>query len=120
MIQGEGFTVNESKFDFFFGRVTSNPHNTRRSFDNLEGLRKLGIDEAAGGRERLIQIFQEGLNAPQVDEIPNNYGVTIVRKVESSGGEAVGAIEISYFYIDGNLNLTPEITTIITKIYEQE
>lgn len=65
-IEGKGFTVKESKFDFFFGRVTSNTKNLRRSSDNLENLNILGIDEAADGRERLLEIFQEGLNAPEI------------------------------------------------------
>ena len=117
MIQGEGFTINESKFDFFFGRVTSNPRNARRSLDNLEGLRKLGIDEAAGGKERLLQIFQEGLNTPIIKEVTDDYGTTLVRKVEVSGREVPGAIEISYLYRNSDVNLLPEITTIIIKIY---
>ncbi len=44
LIQGAGFTVKSNKFDFFFGRVTSTPSNTRRAIDNLRDLRILGID----------------------------------------------------------------------------
>lgn len=116
MIQGDGFTINESKFDFFFGRVTSSPRNAIRSQNNLEGLRKIGIE--AGDREGLMQIFHEGLNAPQIgDERVDEYGITIVRKVELSGGEVTGAIEISYLYRNGDMDSLPEITTLITKIY---
>lgn len=115
MIQGEGFTINESKFDFFFGRVTSDSHNANRSLQNLRDLRKLGVDEAEGGRERLLQLFQEGLSTPEVDRKENSYGITITRQVEVIGKEA-GFIEISYFYSNGNLNSTPKITTIIPKV----
>jgi hypothetical protein len=45
MLEGEGFIVDERKFDYFFGRVISNPHNRTRSLENLEGLRELGIEE---------------------------------------------------------------------------
>ncbi len=118
MIRGEGFTIDEKKFDFFFGRVTSNPKNTSRSLQNLRELRKLGIEEALGGTERLLQIFQQGLNAPQINEITTPHGVTIVRKVEVSSGEIAGAIEISYFYQNGDFNSLPKVTTIIPKIYQ--
>jgi len=120
VIQGEGFTINESKFDFFFGRVTSSPDNTRRSRDNLEGLRQLGIEEAAGGRIRLMQIFQEGLNAPIIKIKRKQYGTTILRQVEIGGGEVPGAIAISYFYPNNNLNEIPEITSIIPKLYPEQ
>lgn len=117
MIQGEGFIIDESKFDFFFGRVSSTPTNTRRSQDNLEGLRRLGIDEATGGRERLMQIFQDGLNSPQIDLIPNPFGVTIVRKVEIAYQYEEAAIEIGYFYSRGDLTSIPKISTLIIKFY---
>jgi len=118
VIQGEGFTIDESKFDFFFGRVTSGADNTRRSRDNLEGLQELGISESAGGRSRLMQIFQSGLQAPIIDTIEKRYGTTIVRKVEVAAGR--GAIAVSYFYPDGDLNSIPRITSLIPIIYPQE
>jgi hypothetical protein len=121
-IQGNGFTVNESKFDFFFGRVTSTPTNARRSNDNLENLKILGIEEATGGRERLLQIFHEGLNAP---EVPNSrkitqYGINISRKVEVSGPETTGAIIVRYYYPGGDLFAIPQVTSIVVLIYKQE
>ena len=120
-IEGQGFTIKESKFDYFFGRVTSNLQNQRRSLDNLENLKRLGIDEAAGGRERLMEIFAAGLAVPQVAEPHRSrFGTTIVRRVEVSGAEEVGAIEISYFYPGGDLSAIPEVSTIIVKIYRQE
>jgi hypothetical protein len=36
--------------------------------DNLENLKQLGIDEAADGKERLLEIFAEGLTASEVGE----------------------------------------------------
>ena len=120
VIQGAGFTVKASKFDFFFGRVTSTPSNTRRSLDNLRDLRILGIDEVAGGFEKLLQIFAEGLNAPEVedDRKPNEYGVNISRKVELRGGEKPGAIVVRYFYPEGDFDVTPQVTSILPLIYQ--
>ncbi len=118
MIQGNGFSIKESKFDYFFGRVTSSPHNQARSLQNLQDLKKLGINEAAGGRERLMQILEDGLSSPEVRRTTNDYGTTIVRQVEVSGAEARGAIEIFYFYPGGSsLSARPEISSIIPKIY---
>lgn len=122
MIQGSGFTIKESKFDFFFGRVTSSRRNFQRSLDNLENLEKLGIKEDSGGRERLMQIFSEGLTAPEVleDRQVNEYGTNISRKVEISGGEKTGGIIVRYFYPNSDLSQTPQITSILVLIYKQE
>ncbi|CBN57012.1 MULTISPECIES: hypothetical protein [Kamptonema] len=122
VIQGTGFTVRASKFDFFFGRVTSDPENTKRSLQNLKELNRLGIDETTGGRDRLLQIFAEGLNAPEVIKYrkPTKHGLNITRKVEAIGTEATGAILVCYFYPGGNLDTIPQITSIIPMIYEEE
>ncbi len=119
VIQGAGFTIRASKFDFFFGRVTSTPANIRRSSDNLRDLRTLGIDETSGGKEQLLQIFAEGLNATEIpDRKTNEYGVHISRKVELSGGEKPGAIIVRYFYPQRDLNATPQVTSIVPLIYQ--
>ncbi|MGK7924549.1 MAG: hypothetical protein AB4290_04720 [Spirulina sp.] len=121
IIQGEGFTIRVSKFDFFFGRVTSNPDNTRRSSDNLENLKMLGIQEERGGRERLLQIFAEGLDAPELPQTRKvtKYGVNLSRKVEVIGNEHSGAIIVRYFYPNGNLDNIPQVTSIIVLIYPE-
>ncbi|MCL1465288.1 hypothetical protein [Argonema galeatum] len=120
VIQGEGFTVKESKFDFFFGRVTSDPNNTQRSFQNLRELRRLGIDETASGRERLLQIFKEGLDAPEIaeDRRVTEYGTSITRKVEIISPEVTGSILIRYFYPNSDLSLIPQVTSLVPKIYQ--
>ena len=121
-IEREGFTIKESKFDFFFGRVTSSPQNIRRSSDNLENLNRLGIDETADGRERLLEIFQQGLNAPEIQASRKitKYGLNIFRKVELLGGQVAGAIVVRYFYPHGDLSVKPQVTSIVVLIYKQE
>jgi len=118
-IQGEGFTIRESKFDYFFGRVASSPDNIRRSLQNLKELERLGIVEAAGGQARLMDIFAQGLNAPELENERqiNSYGISICRQVEIVGPQEKGAIVVSYFYPGGNLSATPQVTSIIPKIY---
>ncbi|HEY9704376.1 MAG TPA: hypothetical protein V6C58_18140 [Allocoleopsis sp.] len=118
IIQGDGFTIDETKFDFFFGRVTSNPVNKIRSLQNLKELNKLGINDTIEGKQLLMQIFQSGLNGQKINEITKPHGLTVVRKIEISNNEIQGTIEISYFYLHSDLTLTPKITTIIPKIYQ--
>jgi hypothetical protein len=120
MIQGNGFTIKESKFDYFFGRVTSSPSNEARSRQNLQDLNKLGIDEASNGQERLMNIFESGLTALEIKRKVNEYGITIIKQIEISGNDVKGVIEIAYFYPAGNLLGIPEVTTIIPKISNQE
>jgi len=115
--EGGGYTITETKFDYFFGRVRSTPKNEAKSKNIAKNLNKLGINEAAGGRSRLHEIFLEGLNAPEVFRVDNQYGTTIIRKVEISNVKIRGGIEISYLYRNGDLSSTPEVTTIIVKIY---
>ncbi|XHX79307.1 MAG: hypothetical protein RBJ76_05075 [Stenomitos frigidus ULC029] len=118
VVHGPGFTVKESKFDYFFGRVTSGPqHNIDRSRQNLEDLRKLGIDEAAGGKDSLLRVFKDSTEAPEISRRTSEYGTTITRRAEVSGEEATGAIDVKYFHRNHDLNATPEISTIIPKIY---
>ncbi|HLO47568.1 MAG TPA: hypothetical protein VK211_03985 [Kamptonema sp.] len=81
VIEGDGFTIKTDKFDFFFGRITSSPDNQRRSLDNLNGLLKLGIDEQNNGRERLLQIFHEGLNGTIIKVKRKSYGITVLKKI---------------------------------------
>lgn len=121
ILEGEGFTIKVSKFDFFFGRVTSNPDNTRRSSDNLENLKMLGIEEEQGGRERLLQIFAEGLISPELPQIRKitKYGINLSKKVEITGNERSGAIIVRYFYPNGNLENIPQVTSIVVLIYPE-
>lgn len=120
MIEGNGFTIKQSKFDYFFGRVTSSPSNQARSRQNLEDLKKLGIDEGTNGQKLLMEIFESGLNSSEIKRKINDYGITIIKQVEVFGSEVKGIIEIAYFYPAGNLLAIPEVSTIIPKISNQE
>lgn len=108
--------VKESKWDYFFGRVNSNPHNEARSLQNMRDLETLGIKETEGGREKLMKIFQEGLDKPS-NGPPRitEYGTTITRTVEVP---PKGAIDIKYFYPNDDMSVAPEISTIIPKIFK--
>ncbi len=64
-----------------------------------------------------MQCFEEGLLSPEVNRKVTDYGVTIVRRVEMTTPEAHGAIDVAYFYPNSDLTATPEIASIIPKIY---
>jgi hypothetical protein len=98
----------------FFGRAQSKPHSKDRSLQNLKDLKTLCFDEAAGGQATLESIFQQGLKTPETSRYVSEYGVTITRTVRI---DEIGAIDVKYFYPEGNLNATPEVSTIIPKIF---
>jgi hypothetical protein len=115
-INNFGFRIRESKFDYFFGRVNSFG-NQARSQQNLLDLNTLGIQEDESGITFLMQIFQDGLNAPEVSRKVNEYGAKISRTVIIRSAQVNGEIEISYLYANGDLSAKPEIITIIPRIY---
>ncbi len=69
--------INESKWDYFFGRVKSNPHNEARSLQNLKDLERLGFPDTPSGREGLTRLFEIGRHLPDSATHTTQYGVTI-------------------------------------------
>ncbi len=107
-----GFTVNPSKFDYFFGRVTTgHADNIRRSADNLRDLTKLGINN----QNELMKVFNKAFESGAIlSTKTNHYGTTITRGVQIGGK---GAINVGFFYEGGKMGVTPSVSTIIPKIY---
>lgn len=107
-----GFTVNPSKFDYFFGRVTTgHADNIRRSADNLRDLTKLGINN----QNELMKVFNKAFESGAIlSTKTNQYGTTITRGVQIGGK---GAINVGFFYEGGKMGVTPSVSTIIPKIY---
>ena len=107
--------VKPRKWDYyFFGRVTSNPHNAARSLQNLKDLTTLGINDTPAGREALTRLLEIGLHHPEISRHVTQYGITITRRVPVS---KLGVIEVKYFYHGGDMSALPEISTIIPKIF---
>lgn len=105
--------------ELFFGRVASTPANQARSIQNREDLKALGIDEEDNGRDRLLEIFADGLNAPQIKQKIDDHGTTISRRVQIANGVVEGDIIIRYLYRGGDLSSTPEVTSILPRIYRR-
>ena len=110
----KGFSVAQSKYDYFFGRVTiGKQHNINRSAQNLKDLSTLGIKN----EKQLTNIFSKAFEKGTVISTKTNeYGTTITKSIELSNK---GAINVGFFYKGGNLNNKPTISTIIPKIYNK-
>ena len=109
------FTVAESKFDYFLGRVVEgNVHSVQRSAQNLRDLTTLGIRS----KKQLAQIFATTLiKGTEVSRSTNKYGTTI-NKVLKIGKR--GQIQTSFFYADGDMTKAPKVITIIPKIFKKK
>ncbi|WP_326981988.1 hypothetical protein VUJ46_17415 [Chryseobacterium sp. MYb264] len=107
----KGFTVNPTKFDYFFGKVTSgSEHNITRSAQNLKDLTTLGVKTEA----QLTKVFSNALESGIVMSTKTSqYGTTVTKSINVGNN---GALNVSFFYKGGNMSSTPSVTTIIPKI----
>lgn len=64
----------------------------------------------------MLKLFEEGKSLPEVARHTTEYGTTITRTVKVGD---VGAIDVKYYYPGGDLSATPEISTIIPKIFKK-
>lgn len=64
----------ENKFDYIFGKVTSGNHNTARSQQLLQSMRRLGIHEDVRGKGLLLDHFNKVIKDPSniVDTFERN------------------------------------------------
>lgn len=93
------------------GKVTTgNPRNIQRSAQNLKDLNTLGIiDEQA-----LTILFNKAASdGVIISHKSNNFGTTVVKSISISDK---GAIQIGFFYPEGNMSATPKVTSLIPKI----
>ena len=138
----EMFILNTSKLSYFFGKLEyqnlkgadldAYAKNTGRTVENLinnqqralsmsKDFEAWGIRDTQAGFEKLSELFSAGLDAKQFSTKVDEFGITIQRELPlmySTGGkkgQSAGSIIISYFYRDGNMNSTPEISSVITK-----
>jgi hypothetical protein len=69
------------KFDYFFGRVTSNAHNAARSNQLALEMKRLGVPDTPAGRKMLSEHFSLSVNAENnvTRTFSNQYGNFEVR-----------------------------------------
>lgn len=103
----KGFTVNPSKYDYFFGRVGG--ENATRSLQNLKDLNSLGITN----ENQLMNIFNKAFKkGTLVGIIEKPYGTTLVKSVNVGN---IGKIDVSFFYSANNMIGEPIVSSIIPK-----
>ncbi|MBB5648930.1 hypothetical protein HDE70_005276 [Pedobacter cryoconitis] len=107
-----GFSVNSSKFDYFFGKVVAgNPKNIARSAQNLKDLTKMGITNES----QLTNVFKQAFsNGKIISTKTTEYGTTIMKSVNVGNNGSVG---VGFFYKGGNMSVTPSVSTIIPKTW---
>ncbi len=107
----QGYNIDPKKFDYFFGKVTTgSPHNIERSAQNLKDLNTLGINN----EQSLMNLFNKAASdGVVISQKSNNFGTTVTKSISVSDK---GAVQVSFFYPDGNMSATPKITTLIPKI----
>lgn len=104
------FIVRSSKFDYFFGRVTSSLKNQQRSLQNLKDLTTLGIKSEG----QLLKYFDDAARSgEEVGRKTTNFGTTVIKSVQIGDK---GALEVGFFYKGSNMTITPEVASIIPKI----
>jgi RHS repeat-associated protein len=107
-----GFTVNPSKFDYFFGKVVSgSKHNIERSAQNLKDLNKMGITNNTQLYNIFKQAFKEG---SLISSKSSKHGTTIMKSINVGNN---GSINVGFFYKGSNMNTIPSISTIIPKTW---
>ncbi|MHA4812528.1 RHS repeat-associated core domain-containing protein, partial [Flavitalea flava] len=138
----EKFIVNTTKLDYLFGKleyqnlkgieldvyaknvgrtVESLIHNQDRAASMAKVFEYWGIKDNNEGFSRLTELFNMGLNGKVISSKINEFGTTITKELSlvftagKKKGQDAGSIQISYFYQGSNMNLTPEISSVIPK-----
>ncbi|OEJ32949.1 polymorphic toxin-type HINT domain-containing protein [Streptomyces subrutilus] len=63
--------IEDGKWDYFFGRVNSNPHNAERSAQNAYQLEAIGIRDNDLGRQVLTEFFDEAKRGSVIETYVN-------------------------------------------------
>ncbi|OQP43336.1 hypothetical protein A4H97_34060 [Niastella yeongjuensis] len=104
------FTIDPKKFEYFFGRVVEgSEHNIVRSAQNLKDLTTLGIKTEG----QLMKVFDEAISLEGGVVKSNKFGTSIIKTVQIGDK---GAIDVTFFYENGNMNALPKVSTLIPKI----
>ncbi len=121
------FTLSEDKYKYFFGQVeppaealkVADPkkfqqlkHNYDRSQQLKKVLGDIGIDDSPAGRDKLLGVFEKGMESPEIARHTGDFGTTITRAVD----EGSTILEVKYFYEAGDLAGTPKVVTLIPKV----
>ncbi len=106
-----GAHIDPGKFDYLFGNVTSNPHNSARSAQNAAQLSRVGVYDDAVGRS-LIQQHLDGVVRDETSilrSFSNEHGGFQIRESLFAGPGGFVKFESAWQVTDSGLRLTTVI-----------
>jgi hypothetical protein len=110
-----------AKFNYFRGKKIAktgdrikDDHNYQRAIQNKRDFKKLSLNSKSTLVGKIDEAFEKG---EIVSQKTNKYGTGVVKKLEIEGK---GAINVTFFYENGDMNSTPKVTTIIPQIYKEK
>jgi hypothetical protein len=126
-ISREGYDIDVSKFDYFYGNVgapnlslkLSGPkiykqleHNYQRSQQICSILESQGFWNTVSGKEKLLNFFDIASKAPTLSTHSSEFGTTVAKVVETANVK----YEVKFFHSIGDVSSVPKITTLIPKV----
>ena len=111
---GRGFSVAEAKYDYFFGKVTGDPHNLNRSKQIARVLADNGIDDSPEGRRKLLALFDRAFAGADFNTKDGDHGRAVVKTIQLPAAQ----LQVTFFYAPGDQ--TPKVTTIVSKEHPRE
>jgi hypothetical protein len=101
------------KFDYLFGKVTSNSHNAARSNQLAAEMKRLGVPDTAAGRQMLTAHFEKSATTQGnvIHSFSNEYGKFEVRESLFIGpsGKAINLQTTFHVLEDGTRRLSTVI-----------
>ncbi|WP_156935423.1 hypothetical protein [Pseudonocardia spinosispora] len=99
--------MEEGKFDYIFGKVTSGPHNTARSVQMKEQLARIGIFDSPQSRQLLRENLSEAsASSSNIQRaFETEYGKFEVRDSLLAGPRGILKIESTWQQTDNGLKL---------------
>ncbi|MFD3940870.1 polymorphic toxin-type HINT domain-containing protein, partial [Streptomyces sp. NPDC058611] len=103
--------IDDGKWDYFFGRVDSNPHNAARSTQNAYQLEAIGLRDNEAGRQILTEFFDEAKRSSVVETYvnPKNNLTNIRTESVLYGPRGALLVRANYEVTEGGIRLTTMI-----------
>lgn len=100
--------IDEKKYDYLFGRVTSNRHNTDRSLQNERQLARIGVYDTPQGRD-LIADHLSGVLSDDTNVLrsfSNEHGTFEIRESLLAGPRGILKLETTWHVSEDGYRLT--------------
>ena len=100
--------VDDKKYDYLFGRVASNRHNSDRSRQNQRQLASIGIHDGPTGRRTLREHFSAVIldDSNILRTFSNAHGTFEIRESLLAGPGGIIKLETTWHVTDGGYRLT--------------